>query len=616
MTEADALLHRARELGVETFYWDVEGKRHDSNPESIATVVEILEADYAGSGDRRTPAVIVGRLDPSGHRPDPGPIYVGGGVDQVHLRLTDGTTFDLPVVGEHVTMSSVDGQEQLPIGSHGLSITGPGVDETSTIVIAPVKMPRSERLRGAAGLFAPAYALWERDAPLPSYQHLAALSRALPGIGADVLVTLPLYAAFLDEPFDPSPYAPVSRQHWNEVYLDDGFFDAHGAAAPIPPFPGGPGALIDWRLLGRRRRAQLLTVAASPDAELKRRVSEWMAARPDVAGYARFRATERPDPVDAGHPVALVEASHHLAQFLADEQLSQLERPGSAAFALDLPIGAHYQGYEMWANPDLFAPTVSVGAPPDELFTDGQDWGLPAQLPGAAERSGFALWRTLVSTIGEYSSLLRIDHVLGLHRLWWVPHGMSARDGVYVRYPRNALTSVIAAEAAISNTTVVGENLGTVPQEIFDLLEEWSMLGLHSERLFIDPERLAKEGGLAAVPADTVACFRTHDMEPFAALYADGALGAYRDAVEAFLETTIPHTSDALLDASHKRLARSQAYLAIADLDDLVGETTPHNVPGKVLPTIWRRRLARPTSETLADPRVLSHLATITRRAT
>ena len=601
MMEADALLRRAQELGVETFYWDVDGNRHDSNRESIAAVVEILEADYARSDGRRLHPVIVGQ---------PGPIHVGGGVDQAQLRLTDGTTLDLPIADEHVRPSAAVGDEQLPIGSHALSVTGPGVDETSTIVIAPATMPRSERLAGKAGLFAPAYALWERDTPLPSYQHLAALSRALPRLGADVLVTLPLYAAFLDEPFDPSPYAPVSRQHWNEVYLDDSFFDAHGAAAPIPDF----GELIDWRTLARRRRAQLLTVAAAPDADLSRRVSEWMATRPDVAAYARFRATERPDPTDAGHPAALVEASHHLAQFLADEQLSQLEGPGSAALALDLPIGGHPDGFERWSHPDLFAPGIAVGAPPDELFTEGQDWGLPAQLPGAAERSGFALWRTLVSSIGRYSSLLRIDHVLGLHRLWWVPHGMSARDGVYVRYPRHALTSVIAAEAAISNTTVVGENLGTVPQEIFDLLEEWSMLGLHSERLFIDPARLKQEGGLTAVPADSVACFRTHDMEPFAALYDDGELAAYGSAVADFLDEPVVDDRDALLDASQQRLARSEAYLAIADLDDLVGETTPHNVPGKVLPTIWRRRLTRPTSETLADPKVLAHLATITAR--
>jgi 4-alpha-glucanotransferase len=116
------------------------------------------------------------------------------------------------------------------------------------------------------------------------------------------------------------------------------------------------------------------------------------------------------------------------------------------------------------------------------------------------------------------------------------------------------------------------------------------------------------------VPADTVACVRTHDMEPFAALFADGALDAYRDGLAAFLEITIPDTAEALLDASQRRIARSPAYLALADLDDLVGETTPHNVPGKVLPTIWRRRLRRPTSETLADPRVRAHLASLTSR--
>lgn len=597
----EALLRRAQELGAETFYWDVDGVRHDSNIESIAIVVDILEADYRRSQGRRTEPTMVGQ---------PGRIHVGSGVDQAHVRLTDGTSFDLAIADGHVTVDA-----PLPIGSHTLSITGSGLDEVATIVIAPASMPRSEYLAGTAGLFAPAYALWERDDPLPSYRHLAALSRALPGLGADVLVTLPLYAGFFDEPFDPSPYAPVSRQHWNEIYLDDSFFAANGAAAAIPRWRDGVDELIDWRTLARRRRAQLLTVAATPDPALAGRVAEWLAARPDVAAYARFRATVRPDPTDDGHPTALIEASHHLAQFLAHEQLSQLEGDRSAAFALDLPIGAHPEGFEMWSNPDLFAGTVSVGAPPDELFTDGQNWGLPAQLPGAAERSGFALWRTLVHSIGRYSSLLRIDHVLGLHRLWWVPEGASARDGVYVRYPRHALTSVIAAEAAISNTTVVGENLGTVPQEIFDLLEEWSMLGLHADRLFIDQARLKQEGGLSPVPADSVACFRTHDMEPFAALYADGELDPYRTALGEFLDEPIGNTPDALLDASQTRLASSAAYLVIADLDDLVGETTPHNVPGKVLPTIWRRRLARPTSETLADPAVQSHLSTLTRRA-
>ena len=152
------------------------------------------------------------------------------------------------------------------------------------------------------------------------------------------------------------------------------------------------------------------------------------------------------------------------------DQLSTIESGGSAAFALDLPIGAHPDGYESWAFPDLWAPGIAVGAPPDALFREGQNWGFPPQLPGEAERTGFALWRKLVAHCGRYASLLRIDHILGLHRLWWVPDGMSATDGVYVRYPRHALMSVIAAEAARFDTTVVGEDLGTVPDELLSLI--------------------------------------------------------------------------------------------------------------------------------------------------
>jgi 4-alpha-glucanotransferase len=591
--ELDALHHRARELGVETFYWDDQGTRHEANPEALTRVVEILDADYSRNAGRRLHPIFVGA---------PGTLPVGDGVSDASLQLGDGTELDLPVVDGHVTIGG-----PLPIGAHTLSLGGPALDERSTIVIAPDRMPRDATLRGTAGVFAPAYALWERQSPLPSFGHLAALGQALPALGADVLVTLPLYAGFFDEPFDPSPYAPVSRLHWNELYLDDDGLPT----APIPEF----GELIDWRALARRRRDQLLRLAATADSELSGRVERWLVNRPDVAGYARFRASVKPDPTDAGHPVALIEASHHIAQYLADLQLSRVEGSHSAVLALDLPIGSHPSGYETWAHPELFAPAMAVGAPPDALFTSGQNWGFPPQLPGAAERSGFALWRRLIASCGSYSSILRIDHVLGLHRLWWIPDGMSSGDGVYVRYPRDSLTAAIAAEAVTSGTTLVGENLGTVPQEIFDLLDRWSLLGLHAERLFIAPSRLAELGGLPAVPAGTVACLRTHDMEPWAALYAAGELDAYRAAIADDLGRAVPDTFDDLLDAAHRRLAESDAYVVIADLDDLLGETTPHNVPGKVLPTIWRRRLTQPTSETLADPVVRARLGTLTRRA-
>jgi len=589
VTDLDALRERARELAIETFYWDNEGRRHEANPEALHKVVEVVEADYARSAGRRTHPIVLG---------SPSRVY-GGGASDARLELADGTDVPVSIDHDHVVIG-----EPLPLGSHHLTLSGPDFEESVTIVVAPDRMPRSAALERRAALFAPAYALWEESAPLPSYRHLAELCRRLPGLGIDALVTLPLYAGFLDEPYDPSPYAPVSRLHWNEVYLDD-------AGLPATPIPADAtaGGLVQWRLLARRRRRQLLEAAShlGDDPALASRVERWAAAHPDVAAYARFRATVARDPGDDGHPDALVDASHRLAQYLAHEQLSAIERDGAAAFALDLPIGSHPGGYETWAHPDLWAPAMAVGAPPDALFAEGQNWGFPPQLPGEAERTGFALWRRLVAQCGQYASMLRIDHILGLHRLWWVPDGMSARDGVYVRYPRQALTSVIAAEAALQDTTVVGENLGTVPEEIIELLAEWDLLGMYAERLEMDRP-------LTPIPASTVASLRTHDMPAFADLYGRGELDEYRDHLAAACGHDIAAGLRPLLDAALGRLARSDAYLVVADLDDLLGETRPHNVPGTVLPGTWQRRFDQPTSTTLDRDDVRHGLAVITDR--
>lgn len=584
-----ALRQRATELSIETFYWDNDGVRHEADAEALRRVVEIVEADYSRSQGRRTHPIVLG---------SPARVYVGD-CQFAELRLADGTRHELAVGDDHALIP-----EPLPIGSHTLALSGAGVEETTTIVVAPDRMPRSDRLAGCAALFAPAYALWERDAPLPSFAHLAALGRALPALGADVLVTLPLYAGFLDEPYDPSPYAPVSRLHWNEVYLDD----AGLPAAPIPPL----GEHIDWRTLAKRRRRQLLAAAIellgpAGDGVLAARLSRWVAGHPDIADYARFRATDVGDPEDAGHDRRVVETSHQLAQFLATEQIAALEREGSAALALDLPIGSHPGGYETWAHPDLFAPGIAVGAPPDPIFAEGQNWGFPPQLPGEAERTGFDLWRQVVNRCGSPTSLLRIDHILGLHRLWWIPDGMPATKGVYVRYPRHALTAVIAAEATRVNTTVVGENLGTVPQEIVELMEQWNILGLYAEQLH--------DGELTPIPANSVAGYRTHDMPSFAADMTGERAARYRAALAAAGRRPVGSTPAEVLGAALDRLAGSDAFVAFADLDDLIGELRPHNVPGRVLPGTWCRRLAAPTSETLARPAVVEGLRRLSQRS-
>ena len=591
MSELDALRARAVELGVEPSYWDVEGHYHEAPESTLRAVVEILDADRHDAAPRHLEPVIVGR-----------PVGVDvGPLTDVELELADGTVIDFAPHSR-----AIDLPPDLPFGCHVLRGSAGADEEKSTIVVAPSTMPRSDALAGRAGLFVPLYALWEPSSPLPSYSHLTALAAKLPHLGIDVVSTLPLYAAFLDEPFDASPYAPVSRAHWNEVYLDD----AAVPAAPTPTF----GDLIDWQALARRRRRQLLAAASDLDPYIQSGVDRFVAARPDVLDYARFRAGA-PEPADAGHPAVLIERSHLLAQYLANRQLSAVEGPGRAALALDLPIGSHPSGYETWAFGGLFADGMTVGAPPDEFFDEGQDWGFPPQLPGAARRSGHALWQRLVARAGEHASLLRIDHVMGVQRLWWIPDGAGAQHGVYVRYPREELLAVIAAVAAQTRTAIVGENLGTVPEQVIEALERWDVVGLYEEQF-----NLYHHGArpLDPIPSRAVAGIRTHDMPAFVAAFegdATGAVYAYRRRLAEAVDHPIGDEAADVLDAALERLAASDAYLVVADLDDLVEETAPHNVPGQVLYSTWRRRLRRPTSGMLAEGDVRRRLKLLSTRS-
>jgi 4-alpha-glucanotransferase len=567
-TATDELRARARALGVETSYWDVQGGYHEASAETLQAIVDVLAPD-ADASSAVEPVVVGGRDS----------VAVGAAND-AELVLDDGTAVALHPSGGRVELPPA-----LPIGCHRV-VTG---DTEVTVIVPPPRMPRDPALAGRAGLFVPTYALWEEHSPLPSLAHLAALTTSAATLGAAFVATLPLYAAFLDDPFDPSPYAPLSRLHWNEVYLDD-------AALPAAPAPLS-GELVDWGPLAARRRRQLLAAAAELDPSIAAGIDALEAVRPDVADYARFRSA-RPTAADAGAPPALVERSHLLAQYLASDQLAAVESPDGARLALDLPIGSHPQGYETWAHPELFAAGMSVGAPPDEFFDGGQDWSFPPQLPGAGRRGGHQLWRRLVAGAGAHASILRIDHVMGVHRLWWIPDGMGAQDGAYVRYPREELLAVIAVEASRRGTTIIGENLGTVPDEVSEALERWDVLGMYEEQFALYHARY-----LPAIPARSVAGVRTHDMPAFAAAVTepDADLADYRRMLAAAVGRPIGDDPGELLDAVLERLAASEAYAVVVDVDDLIGEVAPHNVPGRLLASTWRRRLPRPTSAVLAD---------------
>jgi 4-alpha-glucanotransferase len=583
------LRERAVRLGVETGYHDVEGTFHEAGDAVLERVVAALEADLAAA---RATAHIMAAV----HLATGGPLRVGASVADA-MMLIDDSPVDVTVRRDG-DVDVIDLPDDLPFGCHTLQLTTAAGPAECLVVVAPSSMPRDGALAGRSGLFVPAYALWDHDRPLPSFGHLADLAAKLPQFGVDVLTTLPLYAAFLDEPFDPSPYSPISRLHWNELYLDDGTLPP----APLPPM----GELVDWAALAVRRRRQLIDATEQLSESQHTALAAFAAAHPDVGSYARFRAQRESA---GGLDALVVEQSHVLAQFLADEQLAAI-RPangGSAALALDLPIGSHPEGYEVWANPGLFARDMAIGAPPDTFFREGQNWGFPPQLPAAMHASGYQLWRQLIARVGRHADVLRIDHAMAIHRLWWVPEGFSADQGVYVRYPRETLLAVIAAEAAAAGVTIVGEDLGTVPEEVSEAFQRWDVIGMYEEQFHLT------DSVLPHIPARSVAGIRTHDMPALAEVMATTDTSGYRERLGAAHGCEIDDTWPVVLEQMLRRLAASEAYLIVADLDDFIGETRPHNLPGRVVPGLWQRRLDRSISEVLADPDVCHRLSILGR---
>jgi 4-alpha-glucanotransferase len=217
------------------------------------------------------------------------------------------------------------------------------------------------------------------------------------------------------------------------------------------------------------------------------------------------------------------------------------------------------------------------------------------------------LWRHLIERVGRHADVLRIDHAMAVHRLWWVPDGMSPTQGVYVQYPRHEILTVIAASAAAADVTIVGEDLGTVPTEVSEAFERWGMLGMYEEQFHLDDDQLPH------IPRRTVAGIRTHDMEPIAQLLTTADTSAYRTRLGKAHGCNVSNSWDDVVENMLIRLAWSDAYLISADLDDLLGERRPHNLPGRIAPELWSRRLDRPTSETLDDPHVRRLLGILSR---
>lgn len=630
-------LHRLAHLyGVQTAYRDVTGRWRSAETAALLAVLRALGAPVEGLDDV-DPALREHRQNWWRRLSEPVTVAWEGEEARVKLRLPANRAgghaacrlelesgeergwrldlAELPVVRRE----EVEGlayvalhlclPRDLPAGYHRLFLDLPGGDATSLIIAAPRRAwggPISGTGR-VWGVFLPLYALHSRrgwgSGDFTDWGELGRWARAL---GGRLVGSVPLLAAFLDRPFDPSPYAPVSRLFWNEFYLDPTQAPEVARCPAVRELLASrefqeevaalrAGRLVDYRrgMVLRRRVLELLAAACFQGGGERREVLERWAARHQRAwDYARFRAVgERqgrswPDwpprlrrgKFEEGDYDPAVAGYHLYVQWLAAEQLAALAR--ETELYLDFPVGVHPAGYDVWRERTAFAQGVECGAPPDPLFTGGQNWGFPPPHPEGLRAQGYQYYIACLRHHMRYAAALRLDHVMALHRLFWIPRGFPAEAGVYVRYPAEEFYAILALESRRHETLVVGEDLGTVPRYVRRAMGRHGLRRMYVGQLEFDP----RYGRLPAVPARCLASLNTHDMPPFAAFWAA------RDPEERIVLADFlrregwlaPGEEDLgeILRACLRYLAASRAEVLMLNLEDLWLETAPQNRPG------------------------------------
>ncbi|MEF2525133.1 MULTISPECIES: 4-alpha-glucanotransferase [Streptomyces] len=507
-----------------------------------------------------------------------------------------------------------------PLGVHRVRAEAPdGRTAAATLIVAPERAPAvPERARG---LLVQLYSLLsERSWGMGDLGDLAALARwAGRTHGAGFVQVNPLHAAVPGSPTDPSPYRPATRRFPDPVHLRIEDLPEY-AACP------DPAALAALAARGAALRRAVLERGALIDRdavwEVKRAALELLYAVPRTpereAAYRQFRA-EHGDALDrhaawcadrtggpAGAPPAAAADFHRWLVWLTDTQLSaaqQAAREAGMAVGIvhDLAVGVHPDGSDAAGQP-LYAARASAGAPPDAFNPRGQDWGLPPWRPDLLAAAGYAPFRDLLRGVLRYAGALRIDHVMGLFRLWWIPEGALPADGTYVAYDAEAMLAVLVLEAHRAGTPVVGEDLGTVEPQVRRALARRGVLG--TSVLWFERDW---RGGGAPLPAgawraDCLATATTHDLPPTAAKLAGAhvelrdRLGLLTRPVERERAEDAADTAqwldlladegfdtkdeEAAVAALYGFLLRTPARLVGVWLPDAVGDRRPQNLPG------------------------------------
>jgi 4-alpha-glucanotransferase len=672
----------ARQKGIQTEYVDMAGKVRRARQETLKAVLDLWGLSAANARDAlRAQALSSWRqpLEPVvvawDRRPARLQIKMPAEFDEhrmlCRLHYEGGRCANLESDPEQLPVKShadLDGRAYLsreltlpplPFGYHELEVEFRGRNHRALLISSPTRSYLPEREKKSWGVFLPVYAArtargWGAG-DLGDWRRLTDWAAAL---GANTVATLPLLAAFLDSPrCEPSPYSPASRLFWNDFYLDVEAmpeFAASRRARQLFESPRFQRALASLRqstvvdyCRAQRLRRQVLECAARDffgnESPRHKQFEQFLQDRPAVKDYAEFRAAcdqsgqswhlwderMRNGKLQKGDFSAADRDYHLFVQWLVQDQVSRfVEHSGRRGMRLylDLPIGVSSDSYDLWRERDAFAFRAATGAPPDLFFTKGQNWGFAPLHPHRIRDRKYAYVLDYLRFQMRHAGVLRIDHVMGLHRLYWIPPGFPAAEGAYVTYPAEELYAILSLESHRHKCVLVGENLGTVPPEVNDSMVRH---GLRQTYVLQYEQRPDLKSPLRPPPAKSAASINTHDMPTFEAHWRGldiddrRALGLVsRRAVElekrrrgklnralagflkrkGFLKTVEPA---GVLIACLAWLAAGPAELVLVNLEDLWGETRPQNVPGTSTERANWQHKAKLTLEEFSNSREL-----------
>lgn len=661
-----ALFELAHAVGIATEYWDWKGHLRQVSAESITAILASLDVD-ASTQERAESALAELRIKPWRKALPPCVVVQQGQSAQINVHVQHGAearvTVRLEEGGERAAVQ-VDNWESprwvgdkflgeatyrlpddLPLGYHRIHLQSDGRTAESSLIVTPTFLGFPERLgdKKVWGYATQLYSVASSESwgmgDLADLHDMAVWASTQQF--ADYILVNPLHAAEPMTPLEPSPYLPSSRRYMNPLYIRPESVPEYAVAsshcrATIAKLKKKLNAELSsqtqicrnevWaakiaalrelyaegRSMARqmswddfaRREGRQLTQFATWCAlvnELGMNWRQWPSeyqrpSSPEVAEFADMHADEV--------------AFFSWLQWIADTQLSSAQSAARDAgmklgVLTDLAVGVSQDSAEAWVLGETFAQGVSVGAPPDHYNQLGQDWGQAPWRPDRLEELSYAPFRRMVAGILRHSGGVRIDHIMGLFRLWWVPSGMAPTQGSYVRYNHEAMVGILALEAKRAGALVVGEDLGTVEPWVRDYLRARGILGT-SVAWF------EMKGDLWPLEAEhyreyCMASVTTHDMPPTAGYLAkdhialQAELGLLTEDVEVENAQFDEHLArwrhvlaargmisdgddavEELVLAMHRYVLASPAKLVTVALPDAVGDRRTQNQPGTV----------------------------------